>query len=134
MIVTPPLLPALLPAGCLADVQLSKLLSVLGFLAIPLGGLLLLVCYQLWLLLVNVVECLTVAKYELIPTLHHCKQIASQVDDITTAVNDGIKTTQHSVEKAVQGAKPLVATGEQLAETALNKVVAAAYWVKSFFK
>jgi hypothetical protein len=131
---TEPLLPALLPTGSLADVQLSKLFSVIGFLAIPLGGLFLLVCYQLWLLLVNVVECLTIAKYELIPTLHHCKQIASQVDEITTAVNDGIQTTKGSVANVVQGAKPFVATGEQLAETAVNKLVSAAYWVKSFFK
>jgi hypothetical protein len=116
----------LLPAGSLADVQLAKLLSVMGLLAIPLGVLLLAVFYQLMLLLINTVECLTMAKYEVAPTLHHCKNIAQQVDDIATRVNASAKAVETSVSKTME-------TGEKLADSTTKTLVALGRWFKSCF-
>jgi hypothetical protein len=123
----------LLPAGSLADLQLAKLFSVVGVLAIPLGVLALLVLYQLLLLLISSVECFNMAKYEVTPILHHVKNISEQVDDISTRVNGGMKAVEGSVNKTVASAQPIIKSGEQLAEKGIQKLLVAVDWVKSFF-
>lgn len=130
----PPELPVLLPAGSMADVQLAKLFSVVGVLAIPVGILALLLLYQLLLLAISSLECFNMAKYEVTPILQHCKNITEQLDDISTRVNEGFKSVEESVVKTVESTKPLIKGGEQLAESGLKKVLFAVNWVKSFFQ
>ena len=129
-----PVMPVLLPAGSLVDLQLAKLFSVIGILAVPLGVLALLVLYQLLLVTISSLECLNMAKYEVTPILQHFKHIAEQVDDISTRVNGGVKAVEGSMNRTVAAAQPLLKGGEQLAGKGFEKIRVAVDWVKSFFK
>jgi hypothetical protein len=129
----PLLVPVLLPTGSLADVQLAKLFSVVGFLAIPVGILSLLVLYQLLLFAISSLECFTLAKYEIAPILQHCRMIAQQVDELSTTVNSGVKAVEGSLNKTVASAKPLLKTGEHFAGAGFQKLVFATNWLKRFF-
>jgi hypothetical protein len=124
--------PALLPAGSLADLQLAKLFSVVGFLSIPLGVLLVLVLYQLLLLLIGTVECATMAKYEVTPLLHHIKNITQQVDGISTKVNSGLGAIEGSVNQTVAYAQPMMKKTERLAEKGAEKIRVVLAWLKNF--
>jgi hypothetical protein len=129
-----PLVPVLLPAGSLADVQLAKLFSVVCILAIPVGVLSLLVLYQLLLFAISSLECFNLAKYEIAPILQHCKNITQQLDAISVSLNSGVKAVEGSLNKTVESAKPIIRTSGQFADVGFKKLMIATDWVKSFFK
>jgi len=74
--------------------ELAHLFQISWIVLIPVGVLLSLVLYQLFLLLYGLVEFLTVSRYELTPILKDVRRTAEHVEILTNKAVSGVRGAQ----------------------------------------
>jgi hypothetical protein len=82
------------------QLELTQLIRISWIVLIPVGVLLALVLYKLAMLLHSVLDFLTVARYELAPTLKDLRTTMEHVEEISARAASGAKTVERGVSEA----------------------------------
>lgn len=96
--------------------ELANLVRVSWYLLIPIALLLGIVLYKLAFIAHGVSEFLTLARYELYPTLKDLRQVASNVEVLSAKAVHGAETIEKGLETAGRGVESVASGVKERAE------------------